>query len=191
MSLGGHNGHIVKVHEGWRDNVQPFLSAKLGAAKNPTFATINGAIGSYSFSPTQEQELFMYFHINHDYKEGTALFPHIHWCPSTANAGNVRWGIEWAAARGHNQETFNASEIIYIDQEAPGIVDQHMVAEMDHPGLFIPALEADAVILCRVFRAATDVNDTYPDPVFGFMADLHYYSDRYTTINKRPDFNRR
>lgn len=183
-------GRRIELREGWRDNVQPFISAKVGAAKIPTFGVLAGGVGSYQFSPTAEQELFIYFHINHDYELGTALFPHVHWSPSTTNTGVVRWGMEFITARGHNQEVFSAPQTIYFEEAAPGIALQHMVTELAEPGLLIPKLEPDSVILCRIFRDATHVNDTYPDSVFGFMADLHYYSDHYTTINKKPQFDR-
>lgn len=182
------------VHEtGWRDLFGDFTAAKLTGSNQPTWAQVKddgaGSTGvyAYSFSASVLNEVWLSFHINHDYEEGTAFFPHIHWIPTDTNTGTVRWGIEWSAARGHDQEIFPSTTFTYIEQAAPGVADQHMVAETT-TGITVPNAEADMIILARVFRDAAHANDTYTGACFGFRLDAHYQSNRHNTPNKVPPF---
>jgi hypothetical protein len=48
-------------------------------------------------------------------------------------------------------------------------------------------LEPDSLILCRIFRDAA--NDTCSDVVYLLLADCHYQTNRFSTMNKSPDFD--
>jgi hypothetical protein len=173
---------------GWKDLVQSFNGAKVAGAKQPSFTPIVGGIGAYSFSASTENELVISFHINHDFKVGSAIYPHIHWAPATTGGGKVRWGIEYTWAMGHNQQNFSAPVTVYIEQTAPGIVHRHMIAEVADPGITLTGLEPDSLILARVFRDAAHANDTYTGAVFGFMSDMHYQADHVASLNRKPNF---
>lgn len=180
--------------DGWRDLFGCFTAAKLTGSNQPTWAQVtdDGAsstgVYAYSFSPTVLNELWLSFHINHDYKDGTAFYPHLHWLPTDTNTGTVRWGIEWVAAMGHNQASFGTTTTTYLEQAAPGTALQHMIIEQASPGITVPNAEPDMVILARVFRDAAHANDTYTGSVFGLQLDAHYQIDRLATINKEPPF---
>jgi len=194
---GGGSGSFTNVDElktGWSDIFGNFVSAKLTGTNQPTWAKIKddgaGSTGvyGYSFAAAALNELWLSFHIQHDYKVGTTLYPHIHWLPSTSNAGTVRWGMEWTAARGHGQDVFGNTVFNYVEQAAPAIAYRHMLAEVAAPGITVANAEPDMIILCRVFRDAAHVNDTYPDACFGLMLDAHYQINRAGTLNKAPNF---
>lgn len=188
MKTYPYESHKVDMRSGWRDNVQSFTAAKVGSSKIPDFLAFVGGVGAYAFSSSLEEEVHMVFHIDHDYELGTAIFPHVHWSPSDATAGVVRWGIEYTVARGHGQEAFPATQTIYMEQATPEVANQHMVAEISHPGVEIPILEPDCLILCRIFRDATHANDTYAADAFAFTADIHYRADKFATPGKKPQF---
>lgn len=179
---------------GWVDMFGNFTSAKLTGSNQPTWAQVqddgSGSTGvyAYSFSASTLQELWLSFHINHDYKTGSAFFPHIHWMPSDTDTGTVRWGIEWSAAQGFNQEAFGNSAFTYLEQAAPGTALQHMVVETADPGITVPGAEPDMVILARVFRDAAHANDTYTGACIGIEMDAHYQTNRHATLNKAPDY---
>ena len=83
-------------------------------------------------------------------------------------------------AKGHGQEAFPVPTTVYVEQNclAPYY---HMVAETGP--ISSPSIEPDALVLVRVFRDAAHVNDTCTNGVFGFTADIHYQSDRHSTLN--------
>lgn len=179
---------------GWRDLIMPFTASEKGAINAPDFikGQDDGAgstgLWGYGFDASTEEELFMVFHLDHDYKLGTNFYPHIHWAPTNTNTGTVRWGMEWSAANRSDHTTFGNSTFTYIDQAASGTQYGHHVAEVADPGIEITFAEPDTLIWVRVFRDATHANDTYNADALGLTLDAHYQVDRYATPNKAPDF---
>ena len=185
---------LIKHAPAWRDILGGFTNARITGTNQPTWTMVaNDGAGStgvyaYAFSPTFLNELWVTFHINHDYAIGTAFYPHIHWLPDNTNTGVVRWGIEFSAAQGHNQAIFGNTVTIFIEQAAPGIVNRHMLAEIPDPGVTVPNSEPDMLILARVYRDATHVNDTFTGNAIGLNLDAHFQVDRDSTLNKEPPF---
>ena len=175
---------------GWKDNLASFTSANVAGANVPAWAQMRDGIYAYSFSASLMNELWLNFHIDHDYAPGTVLYPHVHFVPSANASGVVRWGIEYTYAKGHGQQKFPATTTVYVEATI-GATDQylHIISEVVD-GDAIPAdeIEVDGVVMTRIFRDAGHVNDTYPNAVFGIYADLHYQTDRLATIAKAPDF---
>lgn len=177
---------FVTQASGWRDNIQPFTNGRAAGGALPTWGTFLGGISVWKFPSNSIKELWLNFHIDHDYKPNSLIFPHIHWAPTTTGAGTVRWGIEYTAAKGHGQQTFPVTQTIYLEQAASGIANRHQITETSVGIDF--GIEVDAVIMVRVFRDATHVNDTYAGDAVGLFCDLHYESDRLNTPQKSPNF---
>lgn len=177
---------FVTQASGWRDNIQPFTNGRAAGGALPTWGTFLGGISVWKFPSNSIKELWLNFHIDHDYKQGSLMFPHIHWCPVDTGAGVVRWGIEYTAAKGHGQQTFPVTQTIYLEQAASGIANRHQITETSVGIDF--GIEVDAVIMVRVFRDATHVNDTYAGDAVGLFCDLHYESHRLNTPQKSPNF---
>lgn len=204
VSDGAGNVEIKKpelLEDGWRDMIMPFTASEKGVLNAPTFkqaaddagggssGTTTG-VWTYAFSATAEEELFMNFHVDHDYKVGTAFYPHVHWMGDNTDTGVVRWGIEWAYAIRNDTTpvSISATTTTYLEQAATGTAYQHIVTEIADPGIVIPGASVDMIIMARVFRDATHANDTYTGEALGLFLDAHYQVDRYATPNKAPDF---
>jgi hypothetical protein len=147
----------------------------------------------YAFSPDILQEAFATAHIDHDYKLGSALYPHFHFTTDTTNLGTVRWGFEYTWAQRHDgaiaNYTFGPTTTVYAEHVISGVAYTHYVSEVsDSDAIPGTNIDVDTVILFRIFRDATHANDTYPDPVYGFTFDLHYQANRHTTPNKAAPF---
>jgi hypothetical protein len=178
----------ISDSDGWDDITADLGSGKVAGANVPTWAVFQSGIEAYRFSQTTMNEVWITFHVKHDYAEGTLVYPHIHWAPDTTNTGVVRWGFEYMVAKGHDQEAFPASTTVYVEPNiATNKQYQHIVSEVSDADAF-DAFEADTLILMRIFRDAGHANDTFPDPVFGFTADIHFQSDHRVTPNKAPPF---
>jgi len=182
---------------GWSDMIMPFLSASAGpAVSSPGWVKFRdngaGSTGVYvrGFDDTIQEELFINFHINHDYKRGTNWYPHIHWSPMTAGVGVVRWGMEWTYAVRNDitPAAFPTTAFTYIEQAASGTPYAHQIAEIPDPGITLPNCEPDTLVIVRVFRDAGHVNDTYVGDAIGLFLDAHYQVDRHATNNRAPDF---
>ena len=176
---------------GWRDLIGDINVRGTAGAATPAWTAIAGLGGlfAYEFSATVNKEVWINYHVDHDYAMGTAIYLHTHWLNSAAspNTGTVTWGFEYTLAKGHQQTAFPATETVYATQTCSGTRYMHHIAEISLadavPGTNI---EPDTLILVRIFRDA--VNDTCSDAVHLLLADCHYQADRFSTMNKSPDF---
>lgn len=175
---------------GWGDILGPFTGAKTTAATDPAWAVFRNGVYTYSFSQNTMNELWLQFHLPHDYVAGTVIYPHIHWSTAGTNTGVVRWGFEYTAAKGYSQEAFPATTTAYVEQAATGTAYTHMIGEVSLADA-IPTthLEPDSIIMVRVFRDAAHANDTCTDAAFGFMCDLHYQKSGISTKNRNYPFS--
>lgn len=174
----------------WRDNIQSLNSAKASGANQPSWSALTGGIYTHDFSNSAMNEVFISFHIDHDYAMGTDVFPHIHWVTNGTNTGTVRWGMECSYANSHQQgasSVFPTSNTIYVEQAASGTTLEHHLAE-GVTGVLGTDLEPDGMLMMRIFRDAAHVNDTCTDNCFGISVDLHYQASQTGTISKAPDF---
>lgn len=178
----------TRTGDGWRDMISEINPRSGGTA--PTLNLYRDGIYLYEFAADQMQEVFSNFHIDHDYKLNTMLYPHLHFVTTSNAAGVVRLGFEYTYAKGHGQGTFPASTTLTLDFAVPAnSAHVHFVAEIPE-GQGIPGtdIDTDGVIMMRVFRDGAHPNDTFTGTIFGIMSDLHYQVDRYATINRAPNF---
>lgn len=193
LTYGEHDANVdhfdAKTKDGWADIV-----AELYTRTSPNAANVNNFrdnIYLYEFNANEMREAFSNFHMPHSWKQGTMVYPHMHYTVNTNNTGIVRWGFEYTLARRHDstgQTSFPVTTTIYVEQTIPSnSAYKHFVCEApQNGGIAGTNLEVDAMILMRVFRDAT--NDTFPDSVLGITVDLHIEVDRAATPNRAPDF---
>ena len=168
---------------GFRD-ITGVLVVKGAGAADPSWSAFQGVIFAYEFSATVIKEMWINFHVPHDYVPGTDIFFHTHWSNAAAspNTGNVVWGFDYMSARGFNQEAFPAATTITVTQACPATRYQHNIAET--AAVTIANLEIDSLILTRVYRDATNGADTCTDAVHLLTADIHYQSSNLATKAK-------
>lgn len=181
--------------DGWRDLMGQVL-VKTSGADRPTFQAMSAIPGAasmwgYSWSATVLQQVQIDYHVDHDIKLGSVLYPHVHFRPLTNAAGVVRWGFEYSVSKGHGQTAgFPATTTVYVNFNVPAnSLGTHFVAEVATADA-IPStnIEPDSVIHMRVFRDAANAADTYTGAVWCWQADLHYQVQQAATKNKAPNF---
>ena len=183
---------MMEFLEAW-DDLTSEVTIKGSGAQDPSWSIFRDGIEGYAFSSSSIDQVQHVFHVKHDYKMGTVMYPHVHMSPNTTSTGVVRIGFEYTLAKGHNQATgsvYGATTTIYKEYDITvNSQYKHIVSEVAI-GDAIPAtlLEPDTVIKMRMFRDATHANDTFPDPIFIDQTDLHYQKDRFGTLNKSPSF---
>jgi hypothetical protein len=181
---------------GWKDLLaEPHTHAS--ASKDPAESAITGtfykALEFDNAIVALEKEVYPAFHFGHDYMMGTRAYMHIHWLTNSTSTNAVRWGLQFSAAKGHQQQAFftesGGSTTVYINQSGTGTAYMHMIAEVSDADA-IPAanLEPDTVVLARVWRNSSDAADTLAASVWVPYIDLHYLADRHATPNKSPGF---
>ena len=181
------NGSPPIVITGWKDNISFFSSAKGRGTREPTWGDIGN--GQYASNFSVDDELFVPFHVNHDYKLGSNAYPHIHFIVnSIMNVGEtVVWEFGYILAKGHQQgeSLINTETVFTLTYTADGteVIGEHIVLECSDIQAF-DLREPDTVILGRVKL----ISKTVVGDVFGILCDLHYESNMDSTLNKSPNF---
>jgi len=126
-----------------------------------------------AFRHGEDQSLIFAAQMTHAYQEGTDLDVHVHWSPSSAEAGNVVWGVEYTIS--NINEADGNTTVVEAAAAAGGVAKKHLlhdIATIDGTGLKISHM-----ITGRVYRKGTAAGDTYPDPAFFRELDFHHKSD--------------
>lgn len=121
------------------------------------------------------QQLFAGTELQHDYWEGSDFHFHVHWAPTTAAAGNVKWNIDYT-----------------IERDGTGTIDSGTLSETDSADgtAWLPkrtdfstsvsgaSFKVEDQIAIRLYRDPSDVADTYAaDAVLAFTFGYHYQID--------------
>jgi hypothetical protein len=159
--------------------------AKAGV-KDPGFDKFidNGAgstgLYSYAFDKATIEELFGAIQIPHKYKEGTNVVPHIHWMPKDTDTGVVRWGIEYVWT--NIGDTTANSTIVYAEDAGDGTALKHQLAPFSE--IVGTGKTISSMFEFRIFRDASDGNDTYDNDAILLEFDLHV---QYDTLGSRTE----
>jgi hypothetical protein len=132
------------------------------------------------FSPTTEQDLYITVQMPHGYKEGTDIYPHVHWTTKTGTPSgtDVVWGLEytWVNLGGNfaNTSTLTANSVI-ASVGTPSGTGQHLITSLGT--MSGTGKKISSIIVCRLFRKAADSNDTFVNETGLLSMDFHYEID--------------
>jgi hypothetical protein len=190
---------ISEPSYGWRDITGDIVIRAVGAA-NPAFSDYNSTgVFEYLFSNLGVNEIFVNYHIPHDYVPGTDLFIHTHWSQTTVDTGGAagvpgvaKWSFTALYAKGFAQQAFpNAATTVFATQQASPTIREHMIAEVQLTtagALGGNAIEVDGIVIVRIWRDPADGADTLNVNPFLHFVDIHYQSSNMATKRRAPDF---
>ena len=171
---------------GWRDLRAALIGAKAAGVSDPTLAVFgaSGDIRQYKFAVGNE--VYLAFHIDHDIKVGSTVYPHVHWATSSTSTDIVKWEMEYtiAARDDTTPEAFPTPTTITVEAAASATAWAHQVTEH---GTGFAAPVVDSLVLCHLTRI-TNGGTENTDDVFGLFMDLHYEAQQYGTPSRAPDF---
>ena len=151
----------------------------------PTRSVLIGNIKVKTFPVSQLAEFHMSFAIPSDVSREANLIPFVHWATSTADAGNVRWGLEYSVAQ--RDQEFGASVDVGVIAPASGVIKDLNHAEVFEADQIAPQLP-ESVIAMRIYRDSSHAQDTYPGDAYLLGIGMNYLSDRAGTPRRDPDF---
>ena len=141
----------------------------------------SGNLRTYRFESAKHQEVEFEIQMPHRWKEGSKIYPHVHWTPISAATGNVVWELEyaWASING----AFGAPSNMASDPAAAGgTAWVHKLSQFKSGGnAYIEGTgqTLSSMLVCRMHRNAGSGSDTLADDVALLEFDLHYEVDGF------------
>lgn len=169
----------------WEDLRVPSQNTKLNPTKSePAFEEFIDGLFLYAFDTTNADDESVHFvaQMSHSYKEGSDIYPHLHWSPDTTNGGNVRWELEYVIVNTDGTFAGSATNDTITDA-ADGTADKHQTVPFTT--ISGAGLTISHMIICRLTRMSTsDAADTFTGNAFFLEFDFHYEID---TVGSRTE----
>jgi hypothetical protein len=176
MAYGEHNIFNRESGALWKDENFD-LASMSGASSLPDPVTLPGtSIQALAFDGNNTlEQVFGCKEINHDYKEGTVISPHVHWYPSTTATTNVKWNMEYYARNANQINTVISGTLSVIATASGGAYTQRMSV---FPDLNLGALaKIGTQVHFRFYRNPADTDDTYPSDAVTATFGWHYQTN--------------
>jgi hypothetical protein len=150
----------------------------------------SGTLRTLRFNSGQHDEVHFEIQLPHNWKGGSKLYPHVHWTPVSATAGNVVWELEyaWASING----TYGAPGNMASDPvPAGGTAWVHKLTRLLEGGndyIDGTGKSFSSMLICRLHRNAGSGSDTLAADVAFLEFDLHYEIDSFGTNEELVKF---
>lgn len=164
----------------WEDIRVAGVMTRVGATA-PSLSAFgpSGSLKVLFFEEGHHDEVHFEIQMPHSWKQGTKIYPHVHWTPVTTEAGNVVWELEYAWA--NIAGTFGAPSNMATDATAAGGTAwvHHMTRLKSGGNDYIDGTgkTASSMLVCRLHRNAGAGSDTLTEAVAFLEFDLHYQVD--------------
>lgn len=145
----------------------------LGAGADPTR---NPTTGLLEFSASATNVVAFQAQLPHNWREGSMIYPHVHWAPATTNTGNVLWQLEYRMANVHGTLPAGFTTITVLDA-GDGVADKHQIAPF--AGISMTNMTLSCMVLCKLSRLGADGTDTQTGVAQLLEIDFHYEVDGF------------
>jgi hypothetical protein len=114
------------------------------------------------------------FELQHDYKEGTDIYPHAHLLPTTSASGTFKFFLEYYIRRAN---TLKLTATISASMATNSIAWEEL--RLSFPVITGADLKIGDQIFFRIYRVPTDATDTYTADVALSTFGIHYLVDGF------------
>lgn len=176
-------GELVLKDTTWDDLRFPAQSVNPpGEVTDPTWDTTD--IG-WTFDDNKTSILHLIGQLPHSYKEGTSIYPHLHWRAQAA--GIPLWRLEY---KWFNNGSIDPADFTSVDIEASVFTwsSGNLAQVSAFPVLSGTGMEKSSVIIMKLSRLGSDLLDTYTGDVLLREFDLHFEMDSVGSDLERPPF---
>lgn len=179
------DGHITfEGTAGVWDDLRVVLDNGSNAAQLDYLSGSNGPQIWYFRDNQGVESMSFTVQLPHGWKEGTTIYPHLHWTPkTTAATGNVQWNFEysWVNYNSVTPEAFPAITTNTLISSAPFTANTHLIQSLTagNAGLDGTGKKISSILVCRIWRNADAGNaaDTYAGNAGVMFLDFHYQID--------------
>ena len=119
----------------------------------------------------------------HSWKEGTTIYPHLHWSPKDTKAGNVEWNLDysWVNYDPVTPQVFPAMTTSTVVATGPFTSNTHMISALTtgNAGLDGTGKKISSILICKLWRNSGNAADTYEANAGLLFLDFHIQVDGY------------
>lgn len=164
----------------WEDLRFPATALRVNPATNlPNFDY--DEIG-YLFDPGSTETLFIIAQMPHSWKTSSAIYPHVHWMPTTTGAGDVVWRMEYKWVSIHATTPALWTAVTDLVASAGGVALKHQISSF----VAVPGTgqTLSSIISIKLSRIGGDGDDSYAADALLKEFDIHYEID---TVGSREE----
>lgn len=171
----------------WDDVRVPANDLTTAGANDPSKVNWLGSLITWAFDQSTMNQLFFEVQIPHGYKEGSNIYPHVHWRPlaSAASATRVRWGLEYVW-QNVGEAAPGATTTIYTTAQIPS---ENLIGYKHYKSPFAAITGTGKTISsclsCRIFRDAANAADDFAGDAGLIEIDFHIEMD---TIGSNEEY---
>lgn len=169
---------------GWNDLRFPAstLNPTGGASDADVDIADTPFIGTLLFNSDTTEIICGQAQMPHSWAIGTELRPHVHWCPTNTNTGNVYWQFDYQIANVNGTFPGTYTTLTSIDA-ADGITNKHQLASFG--SINMSGYLLSSMLLWRLSRIGGNGVDTYNADARLLEVDFHY---RIDSCGSRQEF---
>jgi hypothetical protein len=185
-------GNVTTAAEGyWEDLRFPAQGINPAGSAAPPSVDTSTFPGTLLFSHLADNHVAGVAQLPHGWQRGTAVRPHIHWCPVSTESGTVLWQLRYAL--GDIGEVLGQGNPLgaYCDwitgTRAVGsgnIADTHVLTTFGD--ITLTSLGESGMILWELRRKASDNADNYGGSARLLELDFHYQTNKSGTKDEVP-----
>lgn len=147
---------------------------------------LNGSTGPqiWYFRNNQGVEAMSFtVQLPHSWKEGTDIFPHLHWTPRYTGTGNVEWNFEytWVNYDPVTPQVFPNHTTETVVASGPFTGRSHKISALTSNNIGIDGTgkKISSILVCRLWRNSSNSADTYGNDVGVLFVDFHIMIDSW------------
>lgn len=175
----------------WNDLVINPATARNEGNNTPDWSLfVSPYIYTWKFSPSTVNEVDFSVQMPHNYKEGSTIYPHVHWSSTTAAGTNrVRWVLYYQWVNFGDNYVSSTSTYVYgtalADNDAVSLTAyQHTITPMNPNGVANAGISGtdkkiSSVLMCRLYRDGSNGADNFSGSAYLLSVDFHYEIDSF------------
>ena len=146
-----------------------------GAASDPDYDT---GSGGWLFDAGTTEVLYVIGQLPHRYKEGSTLYPHVHWEKTTSASGDVMWRLRYNWSRigevRTSLTTISGTSVVAATPDTDE-ADKHLITAF--PDISGTSSQISDMLVMRLERVGGNASDTYGADARMIEFDIHYELD--------------
>lgn len=141
----------------------------------------------YFFKDNQVTAMSFVVQMPHSWKQGTTIYPHLHWMPKSGASGDMVWNFDysWQNYNPDTPQVFPTYTTSTVVSAGPFTATSHKITSLVAGGLNGTGKNISSILICRIWRSPALEADTYGDDAGVLSFDIHFQID---TMGSRSEY---